>query len=313
MPTAPLRPLLRPRALRPGDAIGVCAPAGPVMNPDALAQGLAWLESLGHPLVLGPNLRARCGYLAGSDELRLADFLALVRDPRVAVILCARGGYGVGRFLRRLDPAELRAARKLVVGYSDETMLLGYLYRLCGLVSLHGPMLERDDVPADARARQVALMRGEPAGQGSLYGKKRRGGRVEGPLVGGNLKMLEASLGTPWEIDLDGAILFLEEVSEAPYAIDRSLVHLREAGALERVRGVALGQLVGCESSRYPGASAGEAVREILGPVVDGPIVEDLPFGHVADHRALGFGVRARLDGDRAELTLLEPVVEVGI
>jgi muramoyltetrapeptide carboxypeptidase len=282
------------------------------MSADALEQGLGWLRSLGHPLVLAPNLRARAGYLAGSDELRMGDFLGLVRDPNVDVIFCARGGYGVGRFLRRLDPAELRAARKLVVGYSDETLLLGYLYRCCGLVSLHGPMLERDDIPAEARARQAALLRGEPAGLGSLTGKKRRGGRAAGPLVGGNLKMLEASLGTPWEIDLDGAILFLEEVSEAPYAIDRSLVHLREAGALERVRGVALGQLVGCESTRYPGASAGEAVREILGGAVDGPIVEDLPFGHVADHRALGFGVRARLDGDRAELTLLEPVVEVG-
>jgi muramoyltetrapeptide carboxypeptidase len=311
MPAAPVRPLLRPRALRPGDAIGVCAPAGPVMSSEALEQGLAWLGSLGHPLVLAPNLRARAGYLAGDDDLRLGDLLGLVRDPRVGAIVCARGGYGVGRFLRRLDPAELRAARKLVVGYSDETMLLAYLHRLCGLTSLHGPMLEREDVPAEARAREIALMRGEPAGLASLYGKKWRGGRVEGPLVGGNLKMLEASLGTPWEADLDGAILFLEEVSEAPYAIDRSLVHLREAGALQRVRGVALGQLVSCESTRYPGTSAGEAVREILGGVVDGPIVEDLPFGHVADHRALGFGVRARLDGDRAELTLLEPVVEV--
>jgi muramoyltetrapeptide carboxypeptidase len=283
------------------------------MNPDALERGLAWLASLGHPLVLAPNLRVRTGYLAGSDEQRLGDLLELVRNPDVAVIFCARGGYGVGRILRRLDPAELRAARKLVVGYSDETMLLAYLHRLCGLVSLHGPMLERDDIPPEARARQAALMRGEPAGLGSLSGKKLRGGRVEGTLVGGNLKMLEASLGTPWEVDLDDAILFLEEVSEAPYAIDRSLVHLRESGALERVRGVALGQLVGCESTRYPGASAEEAVREILGGAVDGPIVEDLPFGHVADHRALGFGVRARLDGDRAELTLLEPVVEVGI
>jgi len=281
------------------------------MNFEALEDGLAWLGSLGHPLVLAQNLRARAGYLAGSDELRLADFLALVRDPSVAVIFCARGGYGVGRFLRRLDPAELRAARKLVVGYSDETLLLGYLHRLCGLVSLHGPMLERDDIPAEARARQVALMRGEAAGLSALHGTRLRGGCVEGPLIGGNLKMLEASLGTPWEVDLDGAILFLEEVSEAPYAIDRSLVHLREAGALERVCGVALGQLVGCESTRYPGASAEEAVREILGGAIDGPIVEDLPFGHVADHHALGFGVRARLDGDRGELTLLEPVVEV--
>ena len=172
-------------------------------------------------------------------------------------------------------------------------------------------MLEREDVTPEARARELALMRGEPAGLASLAGARSARGRARGPLVGGNLKLLLASLGTPWEIDTRGAILFLEEVSEAPYAIDRSLVHLREAGKLEGVRGIAVGQLVRCESERYPGASAGEAVREILGSAVDGPIVVDLPFGHVADHRALGFGVLARLDGARGELELLEPVVEV--
>src|SRR5262249_57394013 len=117
---------------------------------------------------------------------------------------------------------------------------------------------------------------------------------------------LHSSVGTPWEPDVDGAILFLEETSEAPYAIDRALVHLREAGWLARVRGVAVGQLVNCESTRYPGASAGEAVREILVAAVRGPIVVVLPFGHVAGYRALGVGVRARLGGERGRLTGLE-------
>jgi muramoyltetrapeptide carboxypeptidase len=217
----------------------------------------------------------------------------------------------VSRYLARIDADELRRARKLVVGYSDTTHLLSYLQARARLASVHGPMLERSDVTAEARAREFALMRGEPAGLAPLSGRPVRGGSAEGPLVGGNLKMLHSSVGTPWEPDLDGAILFLEETSEAPYAIDRALVHLREAGWLSRVRGVAVGQLVNCESTRYPGASAGEAVREILGAAVRGPIVEDLPFGHVADNRALGVGVRARLDGERGLLTGLEPVVEV--
>jgi len=305
-----VQPLLRPRALRPGAAIGVCAPSGPV-QPAVLDAGLAWLAEQGHPLVLAKNLRARAGYLAGGDAERLADFLSLVRDPRVAVILCARGGYGVGRFLRGVDASELRAARKLVVGYSDATLLLSFLYACAGLASLHGPMLEREDITPAARAREFALMRGEPAGLAAIEGRPVRAGRVEAPLVGGNLKLLQASIGTPWQVDTRGAILFLEEVSEAPYAIDRALIQLREAGLLDDLRGVALGQLVRCESERYPGASASEAVREILTSAVDGPIVEDLPFGHVADNQALGVGVRARLDGARGELTLLEPVVEV--
>jgi len=300
----------KPRALLPGHAIGVCAPSGPV-NPEALDAGLAWLAEQGHPLVLGKSLRSRTGYLAGGDAERLADFLTLVRDPQVAVILCARGGYGIGRFLRGVPAAELREARKLVVGYSDATLLLSFLYSCAGLASLHGPMLERQDITPEARARELALMRGEPAGLAALAGRPVRAGRVEAPLVGGNLKLLQASIGTPWQVDLRGAILFLEEVSEAPYALDRALVHLREAGVLDGVLGVAIGQLVRCESERYPGASAGEAVRDVLSNAVDGPIVEDLPFGHVADNQALGVGVRARLDGARGELMLLEPVVEV--
>ena len=281
------------------------------MNPDVLDAGLAWLAEQGHPLVLGKNLRARAGYLAGGDAERLGDFLSLVRDPRVAVILCARGGYGIGRFLRGVAAAELRTARKLVVGYSDATLLLSFLHTCAGLASLHGPMLEREDITTEARARSLALMRGEPAGLAVLSGRPVRAGRVEAPLVGGNLKLLQASIGTPWQVDLRGAILFLEEVSEAPYALDRALVHLREAGVLDGVRGVAIGQLVRCESERYPGTKASETVREVLSNAVDGPIVEDLPFGHVADNQALGVGVRACLDGTRGELMLLEPVVEV--
>jgi muramoyltetrapeptide carboxypeptidase len=294
----------------PGSAIGVCAPSGPI-DPEVLDLGLEWLGRQGHPLVVAKSVRARAGYLAGSDAERLGDLESLVRDPAVGAILCARGGYGVSRYLARIDADELRRARKLVVGYSDTTHLLSYLQARARLASVHGPMLERSDVTAEARAREFALMRGEPAGLAPLSGRPVRGGSAEGPLVGGNLKMLHSSVGTPWEPDLDGAILFLEETSEAPYAIDRALVHLREAGWLSRVRGVAVGQLVNCESTRYPGASAGEAVREILGAAVRGPIVEDLPFGHVADNRALGVGVRARLDGERGLLTGLEPVVEV--
>ena len=288
----------------------MCAPSGPI-EPEKLEAGLAWLGRQGHPVVVAKNVRSRTGYLAGTDEERFEDLIALVRDPEVGAILCARGGYGVSRYLARVDPRELRRARKLVVGYSDATHLLCYLQARAGLASLHGPMLERTDVTAAARARQLALMRGEPAGLASLAGRPLRGGSAEGPLVGGNLKMLHSSVGTPWEPNVDGAILFIEEVSEAPYAIARALVHLREAGWLARVKGVAIGQLVRCESTRYPGASAEDTVREILAAAVHGPIVEALPFGHVADNRALGVGVRARLDGDRGELTQLAPVVEV--
>ncbi|HTO07468.1 MAG TPA: LD-carboxypeptidase, partial [Myxococcota bacterium] len=132
----------------PGAAIGVCAPSGPI-DPEILDAGLEWLARQGHPLVVTKSVRARTGYLAGPDAERLADLESLVRDPAVGVILCARGGYGVSRYLARLDADELRRARKLVVGYSDATHLLSYLQARAGLASLHGPMLERSDVTAE--------------------------------------------------------------------------------------------------------------------------------------------------------------------
>jgi muramoyltetrapeptide carboxypeptidase len=304
--------LLRPRRLAKGGVIGVCAPAGPVMEPAALECNLGWLRSAGYTVRCSPSLRARRGYLAGSDDERQADLLGLVRDPAVDAIVLARGGYGVGRFLRRLDPAEFRAARKPVVGYSDATLLLGFLREHAGLLSIHGPMLERDDSTPEARARLLALLGGERAALEPIAGEPLVPGVSRGPLVGGSLTMLAASLGTPWEIDTRRAILFLEDVNEAPYAIDRKLVQLREAGKLDALAGVAVGRLVGCTSERYPDVSAGDVVRELLVPEVRGPIVTELPFGHVADHRALGFGVRAELDGGRGTLRLIEPVVEDG-
>lgn len=302
-------PLLRPRPLRPGTTIGVCCPAGPVRR-ETLESGLSWLCQQGYAVQCSPHLNERHGYLAGSDALRLADLQELLHDPGVGAILLARGGYGVGRLLRDLDPAAFRTARKPIVGYSDATLLALFLRERAGLASIHGPMFERLDTTPAARARLLALLRGEPAGQAPLRGRRGAAGVCSGPLVGGSLTLVAGSLGTPWEVDTRDAILFLEEVNEEPYVIDRLLVQLRDAGKLSAAAGVAVGQLVGCVSERYPEVSAEDVVFEILPREVPGPVVVDLPFGHVADHRALAVGVRAELDGDRGTLTLVEPVVE---
>ncbi len=301
--------LLLPRPLTPGSTVGVCAPAGPV-DEKTLDVGIRWLEDAGYVVRCGRHLRARHGYLAGTDEQRLEDLLELWRAPEVRGIVLARGGYGLPRILSRLDPSELRRGRKLVVGYSDATSLLLYLRRRAGLASVHGPMLEKPDLTPGARAHLLALVRGEAAALEPLEGAGLMGGRVAGPLVGGGLVLVAGSLGTPWEIDTRGAILFLEEICEQPYAVDRLLVQLREAGKLRDAVGVALGQFVSCESERYPETSVEDVLREVLASAVTGPIVEDLPFGHTLDPRSLGFGVRAELDGDRGTLTPLEPVVE---
>lgn len=304
----PAPPLVLPPPLRAGSTIGVCAPAGPV-GAEELEVGIAWWQEQGYQIRRAPNLGRREGYLAGTDDERLSDLCGLLRDRDVRAIFPARGGYGISRLLRRLDPAELRCQPKLWVGYSDATSLFLLLRERAGLAAVHGPMLERSDVTADARRRLLALLCGGPEAFEPLSGKPLAGGRAEGPLVGGNLTLLAASLGTPWEIDTRGAVLFLEEVGEQPYAIDRLLGQLRDAGKLAAAAGVALGQLVDCQSERYPEISACDVARELLTSQVEGPVVGDLPFGHVADNRALGVGVRAALDGDRGTLELLDPVV----
>ncbi len=299
--------LRRPCPAPRGAILGLCAPGGPVDGP-TLDAGVSWLEGEGYRVRFGANLHRRSGYLAGTDDERLSDLRTLIRDPDVSAILLARGGYGISRILRALDPDELRECGKLFVGYSDATALLIHLRECAGLASVHGPMLDRTDLTTAARDRLLALLRGE-SGE-PLEGRSESGGRARGPLVGGNLTLVTASLGTASEIDTRGAILFLEEVGEEPYRIDRALVQLRDAGKLSEVTGVAVGQLVRCRGERYPQPSPEEVVREVLLPEVSGPVVVDLPFGHVADHRALGFGVEAELNGETGMLSLLGPVVE---
>ena len=308
--------VIRPRALLRGATIGICAPAGPVER-DVLERELAALEAQGFRLRIAPHVHAREAFLAGSDDDRLTDLTALLRDPDVGAILAARGGWGVGRILARLDPAEWREKRKLVIGYSDITSLQIFLLQHAGLASIHGPMLQRDDTPPEARERLFALASGEAPGIEPLVGRAMQGGEAEGRLVGGNLTVVCSTLGTPFEIDTRGAVLFLEDIAAQPYAIDRHLRQLRAAGKLDDLVAVALGQFVNCESWKYPEMAACDVLRENLAEVVRGPVVYDLPFGHVADNRALPYGTRARVSAagasDEGRLELLEAVVEESI
>ena len=295
--------LIKPRALRPGATVGIAAPGGPI-DAERLAAGRAVWEAAGHRVVHRDDVTARDGYLAGDDARRAEELSALVADPEVEAIVCARGGYGCSRLLDRLDPDAFRVARKPLVGYSDVTSLLLWQRRRAGLVGFHGPMLERgDDVDAEAFAALHGALAGEAPrawrGRGALPGSG------TGRLVGGNLVLVAASLGTPWEVDTRGAILLLEEVGEQPYRIDRLLQQLRAAGKLSRLAGIGLGALEGCVDARYPETSALEVVAGITAPLGI-PLVADLPFGHVKRNFAWPVGARAKIDGGSGELLILE-------
>jgi muramoyltetrapeptide carboxypeptidase len=299
--------LRRPRALEPGGTIGVAAPGGPV-DPEKVAAGLALWEAAGFRVTRRDDLVERRGYLAGDDARRADELMQLVRDPEVDAILCARGGYGCDRILPSLDPHAFREAAKPLVGYSDVTALLLWQRRCARLQGFHGPMLEYGgEQPPEVHAALVGQLTGK-SGPPRLAGVGRQGGRAEGPLVGGSLTLVAASLGTPWEIETEGAILLLEEVAERPYRVDRMLQQLRAAGKLAGLAGVGFGDLSTCVDDRY-GTRVGEVVAEIV-EALGVPCVTELPFGHVRENAAWPVGGRATLDGSTGELSILERGVE---
>ena len=298
--------LVKPRAIAPGATIGIAAPGGPV-DPLLLAGGKKVWEAAGFRVVHREDIVARRDYLAGDDDRRAAELAELIADPAVDAIVCARGGYGAPRILDRLDARKFRAARKPLVGYSDATALLLWQRRCAGLVGFHGPMLERgSDVDPGAMRTLVAALSGarDPAGR-KWKGTSRVRGRATGRLVGGNLVLVAASLGTAWEIDTRGAILLIEEVNEPPYKIDRLLQQLRGAGKLARLAGIGCGALVACRDDRYPEPTAEDVIAEIA-RALRIPLVTELPFGHCKDNRAWPVGARATIDGARGTLELLE-------
>jgi muramoyltetrapeptide carboxypeptidase len=284
------------------------APASPI-DAGVLAAGESKIERAGFRCVHREDLTARRGFLAGGDARRASEFMAMVDDPEVDAILCARGGYGSQRIISRLDAARVRTAAKPLVGFSDITTLLLWQRRVAGLVGFHGPMLERGDALADEEVGALtgALMGSEP---GTLVGEPGGGDAAEGRLVGGSLTLVAGSLATPWEVDTRGAILLLEEVNEAPYRIDRLLGQLSAADKLRRLAGLGVGSLEGCCNSNGCGPSARAVIEEWIGPL-DVPMAFELPFGHARPNLPWPVGVRARIDGRSGELRILERGVRV--
>jgi muramoyltetrapeptide carboxypeptidase len=299
--------LRKPRPVSAGATLGVAAPAFAV-DAERLEQGVAGLRAAGFRVKVGEGALARSGYLAGDDARRASELMALIDDRDVDAVVCARGGYGCQRILPRLDARRVGEARKLLIGYSDITALHLWQLRHAGLAGLHGPMLEHGAwSAAEADAVRAALDGG--ARETVLAGRGRGGGRAEGRLVGGSLKLVATSLGTPFEVDTDGAILLLEDVAEKPYAIDRMLQQLLAAGKLQRAAGVAFGQLVNCVDPKRERPTAEEVIDEILGPL-GLPLVFGLPFGHARPNLPWPVGVRGAIDGERGEVVALEPGVE---
>ena len=300
--------LQKPRALAAGATLGIAAPGGPV-DPKLVSAGCVLLEAAGFRTFRRDDLLDRRGYLAGDDDRRVAELTQFWEDPSIDAIVCARGGYGCDRILERLDPGLVREAAKPLVGYSDVTALLLWQAKHAGLAGFHGPMLERgDDADPEALASLRGWLRGDDGAALALVGSGRLPGRAEGVLIGGSLTLLTASVGTPWEADLRGAILLVEETHESPYRVDRMLQQLRASGRLEGVVGLGCGDLSSCVDPRY-GTEVDDVIAE-FSQALGVPTVTGLPFGHVRGNFPWPFGGRATIDGSSGEVRMLESGVE---
>lgn len=291
--------MLKPRRLRSGDRIAVVAPASPFPRHEFDA-GIAELTQLGFEPVFDDRVFERDGFVAGSAAMRAQSIADAWRNPSIAAVIGIRGGYGSAQLLPHLDPTDAVGSRKPFVGYSDLTALLVFLTCGAGLVSFHGPMVAdrfgRGTEKYDRGSFLRVLMHPEPVG--ALTGPQVevvRAGEASGPLHGGNLAQLVASLGTPYAFDPPpGHVLFLDEVGERPYRIDRMLTQLRLSGLLARASGIVVGELPRCDEP--DGSFAGRAVLANSLRDFHGPVVVGFPSGHTAGPAlTIPLGVKARL------------------
>lgn len=311
-PTAD-RPPIRPPALRPGSRVALVAPAGPLPT-GAVDRAVDAVHGLGWDAVVGVHARARHGYLAGTDAQRLSDLNAALRAPEIDAVWFLRGGYGAMRLLEHVDWTALRERPRPVIGFSDNTALHLAIRRL-GLVSFHGPHAAGELPPFARSALHTLLTSREACGALPFPGATRCAGtvvpgRAEGRLVGGNLSLIAATLGTPVAVNARGAILFLEEIGEPAYRVDRLLSQLRLAGVFDGVAGIVIGAFSECPDDPAAGLpSPAEVIADRLGGL-GVPVAAGFPFGHQPDNVTLPLGVRARLDAGIGALELLEPAVD---
>lgn len=316
--------LLKPHRLMPGQLIGIAAPASPPNEPEFIRFGIETVELMGFRVKPAAHLFDRSGYLAGDDATRAADLNALFADESVDAIFCVRGGYGSSRLLPLLDYDAIRSNPKVLLGYSDITALLLSIYHKTGLVTFHGPIAGQTFSPYTLAEFKKVLLAPQPPvliaapppferGEGRVEKENRITrlvpGKVQGRLLGGNLSLVSHLIGTPYMPDLSGAILFLEDVSEAIYSVDRMLTQLWLSGDLQKVAGIAFGKFSELRSSEWLQNRLLEDVLAERARALHIPAVMGLMIGHVGDQTTVPLGCLAELDASTGTLALLEEPV----
>lgn len=310
--------MIKPKGLKIGDTIGVVAPASPTTI-DRVEKAYEKLIEMGFKVIMGESCYSNYGYLAGTDDVRAEDLNKMFKNQEIDGIICLRGGYGTPRILDLLDYDLIKNNPKVFIGYSDITALHIAFNKLSTLVTFHGPMVSSDLIGEFSEFSKKSLYNSILEGKFQPVIKDPldeitiiNGGKAEGAIIGGNLSLITSTIGTPYEIDSKGKILFIEEIGEEPYRIDRMLTQLRLSKKLEEAEGIILGDFNNCvaESSEYDDSlTLEEVIDQIIKPLGKATIF-NFKAGHCEPTVTIPFGVKAKLDADNKVLTLLEkPIV----
>lgn len=302
-----------PKRLKKGDTVGVIAPSSPP-NLENLKKALPFLEELGLKVKMGKSVEAVNGYLAGSDDERLADLHAMFEDPEIAGIICAGGGYGAARYADRIDFAMIKENPKVFWGYSDITFLHTAIGEYAELVTFHGPMLASDVGKPEFHERSASMF-GQLFGPFELFYSEEispltalTGGIAEGELVGGNLSLIRSAVGTKFDLDVIGKILLIEDIDEEPYQVDEMLNQLRMARKFDEAAGIVIGDFKNAEPKKREKSLTLDEVFDHYFSGLKIPVVKGFKIGHCEPHFSVPLGAKARLDAEAKTLTILPGV-----
>ena len=305
---------IRPGRLTKGDTIGVITP-GSFLSDEGLQKAVTNIESLGFTVKLSKNIRKQHGYIAGTDAERLEDIHAMFEDSKISGIWCARGGYGTGRLLPKLNYKLIKRHPKPLIGYSDITALLNGIYSKTGLVGFHGPVGASDFTDYAVEHLRKTLMQPQENYTISPFGGDEkeekhevtviRQGSATGKIVGGNLSLLAAAAGTPYEPNYKNKIVFIEDVGEKPYRIDRMLTQLRQAGKLHHAAGILLGRFNDCEAKEDDlSLTLAQTLTDRLGDLGI-PVLSGFSFGHISNQITIPIGTKVTMNTKTKTLTII--------
>ncbi len=309
--------IIKPKRLAKGDTVGVIAPASGLSSED-FDKALQNMTDLGFKSKVGKNARNKNGFLAGTDKERLEDLHWAFGDAEVDAVWCVRGGYGVSRILPAVDFNLIKKNPKIFIGYSDITALHLAIFQNCGLVTFHGPVAAStfsdytkrhviDTLMNPSAPYKIELSPENVAKESNLFKTEViTKGKTRGKIIGGNLSLLSALVGTPFALrNTKGKILFIEDVGEQPYRIDRMLTQLRQSLDLRSLAGIALGVFEDCNPKSEGTQSLMDVLKDRLGDIGI-PVIYGLSFGHIRDQFTLPIGIEAELDTENATMTFLE-------